>query len=112
MLTTWAGFSERPGDYLRPLAVSCAVVAVVGAAGRITQCSSAVVVGLQTLALLLWLNHWLAADASLLGWIPTLDSLAAGRDAFEVGLERAREYAAPLPAPLPTSPRSWCCWVP
>ncbi|MFT4008896.1 MAG: DUF3488 and transglutaminase-like domain-containing protein [Nocardioidaceae bacterium] len=99
-LCTWAGFSERPAGYLGPLAVSCVLVAVVGAAARAAHLPAAGVLLAQLLALGLWLNHHLADADAVLGWIPTPVSLAHSIDAFQLAVDRAAQYPAPVPASI------------
>ncbi|HET7690323.1 MAG TPA: DUF3488 and transglutaminase-like domain-containing protein [Nocardioidaceae bacterium] len=103
-MTTWAGFSERPSDFLQPLAIGCALVAVTGALLRSARLHPALVVMGQLVVLGLWLNHRFAADAALAGWLPTADSIRACLDVLSASTDAAQSYAAPVPDSVPEFP--------
>ncbi len=50
---------------------------------------------------MLWLNHRLAADLSVGGWVPTPDSVRAMLAAFGDSVVASNAYAAPVPQSVP-----------
>lgn len=103
-MTTWSGFSEVPQDFLRPLAIGCALVAVTGALLRSARLHPVLVVLAQLAVIALWLNHRFAADAALAGWFPTADSIRASLDVLSASADAAQAYAAPVPDSVPSFP--------
>jgi transglutaminase-like putative cysteine protease len=97
-MTTWSGFSEDPSTFLRPLFVGCAIVAVSGALLRAARLHPILVLLAQVAVVALWLNHRIAAEASILGWLPTPQSIRDAVDAFAASLDAAQSYTAPVPA--------------
>lgn len=103
-MTTWSGFSEAPGDFLRPLAIGCALVAITGALLRSVRLHPVLVVLGQLAVVALWLNHRFAADAALAGWLPTADSIRLSLDVLSASADAAQSYAAPVPDSVPAFP--------
>lgn len=97
-MVTWSGFSDDPGGYLLPLAVACGVVALSGAVLRLTHLPRLLVLVVQIAAAGLFLNLHLAGDVSLLGFLPTPDSIRACFDAVDAAITASQSYAAPVPA--------------
>ncbi|HSV38621.1 MAG TPA: DUF3488 and transglutaminase-like domain-containing protein [Nocardioidaceae bacterium] len=103
-LTTWSGFSEDSGAYLRPLAVGCAIVAISGALLRSARLHPILVVVGQVALVVLWLNHRFAPDPSILGWLPTAQSVRDSFDLLTASADAANAYPSPVPESVPVFP--------
>jgi transglutaminase-like putative cysteine protease len=103
-MSTWSGFSEEPGKYLGPLALSCALVALAGALLRSARLHPVLVLLGQLALVALWLNHHFAPGPSILGWLPTPASVRECSDVLGASIDAAKSYAAPVPHSVPAFP--------
>ena len=93
---SWRGFAERPGEFLAPLLLVGATVALVGAAARWARVP-AVLVFLGQLVLGTMMVSWTVIGTPFpvgAGWTELLD-------AFDVAVDSANTYAAPVPDRVP-----------
>jgi transglutaminase-like putative cysteine protease len=100
-MLAWTKFAERPSGFMVPLFGACLIVAVSGMLLRTARLPAVVVALIQTLLVLLWLHHRLAAGDALLGWLPTPASLHAMAQAIADSSAAAQAYAAPVPRSVP-----------
>jgi transglutaminase-like putative cysteine protease len=105
-LYAWSGMVAEPMTFLVPTGMLAVVMALVGSGLRTIRVPAYVVAMVQALVGLLGLNLLFAASESLLGLIPTQDSL---RQLFYVignGAETLNAYTAPV-AVNPTHTRAF-----
>lgn len=91
----WQPFSTTPSAYLLPLAVSCLLVAVVGAALRDRRLPWPSVLAAQLVVVVLWLCWAIAPEPSLLHPVASLRS--AG-EVLSNAVDIARTVSSPVPA--------------
>ena len=100
-LLAWTKFAENPAGFMVPILGGCIIVAVVGMVLRGARLPAVAVALLQVLVVMLWLNHRLAAELSVGGWVPTPDSVRAVLAAFGDSVVASNAYAAPVPQSVP-----------
>lgn len=100
-LLAWTPFAEQPAGFMVPLVLGCLLVAVTGIALRSSGLPALLVLLMQTVVLLLWLQSRLAPDAALGGLVPTPESLRALVEVANVSATASQSYAAPVPASAP-----------
>jgi transglutaminase-like putative cysteine protease len=100
-LLAWTPFAEKPAGFVVPLFGACLLVAVSGMALRSARLPALVVVLVQSLLVLLWLQHRLAGGAALGGLVPTPDSVRAMATAVHTAGVVSQTYSAPVPASAP-----------
>jgi transglutaminase-like putative cysteine protease len=100
-LLSWTKFAENPAGFMVPILGGCLIVAVVGMLLRGARLPAVAVALVQVLVVMLWLDHRVAADLTLGGWVPTPDSLRALFGAFGDSVAASTAYAAPVPKSVP-----------
>ena len=100
-LLAWTKFAENPAGFMVPILGGCVLVAVVGIALRGARLPAGPVAVVQLMVVMLWLNHRVAADLAVGGWVPTPASVRALLGAFGESVVASQAYAAPVPQSVP-----------
>ena len=100
-LLAWTKFAEHPAGFMVPILGGTILVAFTGMMLRSARVPALLVALAQVVVVLVWLNHRVAASASLGGWIPTSDSLRALMSSFGDSVTASQAYAAPVPQSVP-----------
>lgn len=95
-LWSWKGLIEQPHRILGPAFVGMVLVVVVGVLGRWKLRHWYLVLPLQLVVVVFWLQHQLAGGGWLSGWAPTPAALHHGFDVIVHGAREVDRYASPV----------------
>lgn len=94
---SWRGMVAAPSQYLEPALVAAVMIALIGATARSLRLRWYATLGIQLVALLVWLHHRQADGGPLGGWLPTPEGLADVIHQVRDGADAINTYAAPVP---------------
>ncbi|MEO5708281.1 MAG: DUF3488 and transglutaminase-like domain-containing protein [Nocardioidaceae bacterium] len=100
-LLAWTKFAEDPAGFMVPILGGCILVAVLGMVLRGARLPAVAVALVQLVVVMLWLDHRVAGDLAIGGWLPTPDSVSALFSAFGDSVTASQAYAAPVPKSVP-----------